>query len=228
VIPIQLIGFDLDDTLYPEQDFVKSGFSAVATRLDFLGIVEAREFFRTAWRLFEEGSRGTIFNQALEILGCDFPPERISELVTIYREHKPDIQPFTASVRLLEAIRKIGIITALISDGTKRTQSNKLSALGLVDFFEYIIFTNEYGPDWGKPSLRPFEEVMKLGKVTAASCVYVADNPRKDFLAPNTLGWRTIRVREKTGIYYNEMPQPQGEPQETVERFDSLFDLLLP
>ena len=29
--------------------------------------------------------------------------------------------------------------------------------------------------------------------------VYVADNPRKDFIAPRALGWRTVRIRRRGG-----------------------------
>jgi putative hydrolase of the HAD superfamily len=224
----RLIAFDLDDTLYLERHFVKSGFAAVAAYLDAMKMVTAVEFLATAWRLFEEGARGTIFNQALEQLAADFPPERLPELVSVYREHEPNIKPFANSGRLLENLRDRGIITALISDGPERTQRNKLQALELADFFEHIILTGSYGSDWGKPSLRPFVEVMHRGRMEAINCIYIADNPRKDFFAPNRLGWQSIRVRELDGIYHDEIPPQGGEPAKTVESFDLLFDLLLP
>jgi FMN phosphatase YigB (HAD superfamily) len=55
----------------------------------------------------------------------------------------------------------------------------------------------------------------------------VADNPKKDFAGPNRLGWQTIRVREKMGLYSNAAPQPGGEPKATVNTFADLWDLLL-
>ncbi|MGN6385172.1 MAG: HAD family hydrolase, partial [Verrucomicrobiota bacterium] len=30
-------------------------------------------------------------------------------------------------------------------------------------------------------------------------CVYIADNPRKDFITARKLGWKTIRVRRDEG-----------------------------
>ena len=65
--PLQLLAFDLDDTLFPEREFVKSGFGAVAQHLSNFYKVDGPTFFHTAWHLFENGSRGTIFNQALEL-----------------------------------------------------------------------------------------------------------------------------------------------------------------
>ena len=69
----QLVAFDLDDTLYPEREFVHSGFTAVAQYLDDLGIIEAESFFTTATSLFTTGARGNIFDLVLERLAVDFP-----------------------------------------------------------------------------------------------------------------------------------------------------------
>jgi putative hydrolase of the HAD superfamily len=33
-------------------------------------------------------------------------------------------------------------------------------------------------------------------------CVYVADNPIKDFIGPKALGWGTVRIRRKQGLHF--------------------------
>lgn len=223
---VQLVAFDLDDTLYLERDFVKSGFVAVGQYLHNSGIIEGEIFSRTAWRLFENGVRGTIINQTLEILGNYYTSELIQRLVAIYREHQPDIRPFANSKRLLEDLIKRDKITALITDGSLQTQKNKLCALGLSDLFQQVIFTEALGQDGAKPSPRGFLEVSRQQRVENRKCVYIADNPLKDFLGPNLLGWRTIRLREMGGIYYHEIPPAGGEPHVTVERFADLWNLL--
>lgn len=222
-----LVAFDLDDTLYPEREFVQSGFAAVAQHLADLGVIDAESFFQTATSLFVAGARGNIFNLALERLAVAFQAERIGELVRVYREHRPQIRPFADSPNLLKLLKGKGAVLALISDGPCQTQQNKLRALGLEAYFDHLVFTGAHGEDWGKPSPRAFLEVMGRSRVPAAACVYVADNPKKDFVAPNRLGWHTIRVREKIGLYYSENPPPGGEPEETVESFTVLRDRLL-
>jgi putative hydrolase of the HAD superfamily len=222
-----LVAFDLDDTLYPEREFVQSGFTAVAQHLADLGIIDAESFFHTATSLFVAGARGNIFNLALERLAVAFQGERIGELVRVYREHLPQIRPFTDSTNLLISLKEKGTVLALISDGPFQTQQNKLRALGLECYFDHLVFTGAHGEDWGKPSPRAFLEVMEQSQVPAAACVYVADNPRKDFVGPNRLGWHTIRVREKIGVYYSENPPSGGEPEVTVESFTDLRDRLL-
>ena len=221
-----LVAFDLDDTLYPEREFVESGFMVVAQHLADLGVIDAKSFFNAATSLFTAGARGNIFNLALNRLAVVFPAERIWELVLVYREHLPQIRPFAESPQLLKLLKKKGVVLALISDGPWQTQQNKLRALGLETYFDHLVFTGAHGEDWGKPSSRAFLEVMERSRVPAGACVYVADNPRKDFVAPNGLGWHTIRVREKMGLYGDVSPPPGGEPQATVDTFAALWDLL--
>ncbi len=223
----QLVAFDLDDTLYPEREFVHSGFTAVAQHLDDLGVIDAESFLHAATSLFTAGARGNIFDLALERLAVVFPAARVGELVRVYREHQPQIRPFADSPQLLQSLKATGVVLALISDGPWPTQQNKLRALGLEVYFDHLVFTGAQGEDWGKPSPKAFLEVMGASGVPAAACVYVADNPRKDFVGPNRLGWHTIRVRETSGLYGDTSPPPGGEPQATVNSFGALWDLLV-
>jgi len=223
----QLAAFDLDDTLYPEREFVHSGFAAVARHLEDLGVIEAESFFHTAAGLFAAGARSNIFDLALEKLAADFPAARMGELVRVYREHAPRIRPFAEARQLLQSLKAKGVVLALISDGPCPTQQNKLRALGLEACFDHLVFTGAHGADWGKPSPRAFLEVMERSGIAAPACVYVADNPGKDFAGPNILGWQTIQIRETIGLYAEASAAPGGEPQATVHSFAALRDLLL-
>jgi putative hydrolase of the HAD superfamily len=223
----QLVAFDLDDTLYPEREFVYSGFTAVAQHLDELGLIDAESFFTTATSLFAAGARSNIFDLALERLAVAFPAARVGELVRVYREHQPQIRPFADSPQLLQLLQAKGVVLALISDGPSPTQQNKLRALGLEACFNHLVFTGAQGEDWGKPSPRAFREVMERSGVGAPACVYVADNPGKDFVGPNRLGWHTIRVRESNGLYGDASSPPGGEPKATVNTFAALRNLLV-
>ena len=59
---IRGIAFDMDDTLYHERDYVRSGFSVVATMAaDAADSVEVLESW--LWRAFESGVRGDTFDR---------------------------------------------------------------------------------------------------------------------------------------------------------------------
>src|SRR3546814_19860315 len=65
----------------------------------------AAGFSDTCWRLFEGGHRGDIFDQGLLELGLDSHAELVAQLVTVYREHHPDIALQPDARRFLEASR---------------------------------------------------------------------------------------------------------------------------
>src|SRR3546814_4889204 len=118
-----VVVLDLDDTLYLERDYVRSGFKAVEQWL----VLEraAAGFSDTCWRLFEGGHRGDIFDQGLLELGLDSHAALVAQLVTVYREHHPDIALQPGARRFLEASRP-GQAIALLTDGHLVSQQRQI------------------------------------------------------------------------------------------------------
>src|SRR5687767_11665642 len=82
--------FDIDDTLYLERDYVRSGFRAVGEWARArLGI---SDFAERSWRLFEAGVRGSIFDDALTESGVQPDHALVRALVDVYRTHEPAIE----------------------------------------------------------------------------------------------------------------------------------------
>jgi putative hydrolase of the HAD superfamily len=193
---VTVVVFDLDDTLYLERDFVRSGFRAVDRWL-------AREhavpgLFELAWRLFATGQRGRIFDQALPHLGLAAEPTLVRRLVEVYRGHEAEIALLPEAVELLATLgRRYGL--ALLTDGDQETQKRKVKALGLESVCQPIVYTDAFGRAHWKPSPKGFLSIQRRFGLPPARFVYVGDNPAKDFRAARALGWRTIRVRHPDG-----------------------------
>jgi len=197
-IPLRCVVFDLDDTLYLERDYVRSGFAHVGT------LVEQRfgaaGFADTAWRLFIAGQRANIFNRVLEDMRI--APARcvIQELVDAYRNHLPIISLAADALDCLDLLPSRYQL-ALITDGPVTAQRNKVSVLGLDKRIPIRILTDEWGVQFSKPHIRAFLNVQQKAGVTPRECMYVADNPTKDFVAPARLGWKTVRIRRSGGLH---------------------------
>jgi len=192
------VAFDLDDTLYLERDYVRSGFHAVEDwARKNLGL---EDFSSRAWGLFQQGERGNIFD--LLLLQSGITPEKnvIGSMVDLYRRHKPDIKLPADAAECLRDLRG-RVRLALISDGVPLSQRNKIDALGLAQFFDTIVLTSELGDGFTKPHPRSFSQVQQTSGEEVQRYVYVADNPLKDFLGPRSLGWKTIRIRREGGLY---------------------------
>jgi putative hydrolase of the HAD superfamily len=194
------IVFDIDDTLYLERDYARSGFSAVGREIE-------REFGKAgfgdiAWRLFESGARGNIFNLGLDQLGISYDKSTIAALVAAYRNHTPDIELLPDARDCLAALSSQAVLGA-ITDGPPESQRAKVKALGLGSLLDPIIVTWERGERFAKPHIESFKTVEEQCGLAGASCVYVADNPAKDFIGPKKLGWRTVRIRREGGLHFS-------------------------
>lgn len=212
---MQLVVFDLDDTLYLERDYVRSGFTAVGDHL--LEHYRVEDAGSLLWRNFEVGVRGNAFNVAAQQLG--FSESLIPQLVEVYRHHRPQIQLLGDAVTALTAAQARAH-TALVTDGYALGQRRKIEALGVDKYLETMVVTNEHGSGWPKPGVKAFQHLQEHFDVPAEQCVYVADNPKKDFRAPLTLGWHTARIRRAGGIY-RDLALEDGDPTPQWEYFSA-------
>ncbi len=212
--------FDLDDTLYPEREFVRSGFRAVSEA--FVGVLgAAATAYARMNALFDSPHRSRVFNELLRERGVADPARLVAAMIECYRSHVPSIALHPDADRALTRLKgRFGL--GLVSDGPLSAQRGKIAALGLGDRLDAIVLTAELGDGFGKPHPRAFEEIARRLGVEPRRCAYVADNPAKDFVAPNQLGWRSIRVRRPDGVYANLAAPPGGEASVTIMTLDDL------
>ncbi len=192
--------FDLDDTLYLERDYARSGFTAVGEwAAETIGL---EGFGNRCWELFKEGVRGTIFNQAsAEMLGKECS-DQVGQMVQVFRSHTPEIKLLPDAKRILDHCNSIPTAgTALITDGYLEAQQKKIDALKLTKTIDLIIATDQWGRDFWKPHPRAYTTVESFFRARPENCCYIADNPRKDFIVPRQRGWLTVRISRDGGEY---------------------------
>lgn len=217
------VSFDIDDTLYLERDYVRSGFKAVDSWIR--DVYDTQSFFDVAWRYFETGRRGDIFNVALEAVGITPAYELILKLLSIYRGHDPAIlllPDADACIQRISGTRFVGII----SDGALVGQQMKVKRLGLASRCNHIILTEGLGVEYCKPDPRSFLMMQQISGCAPETCIYIADNPRKDFISPNRLGWRTVRVRRPGGLYASVSAAGDSQAAFEIETLSELPALL--
>jgi putative hydrolase of the HAD superfamily len=218
-----VVVFDLDDTLYPESAFVRSALAGAGRHAkETWGAAGIEE---ESLRLFDAGRRQNIFQAAHAAAGYGpLDDVRAKELLEVYRRHRPTTLPWFPDARV--ALEKLHGSHALelISDGYLPTQANKFSALGAGLWIPNPLFTESLGRENWKPSPRAFELVMT--RHPGARFVYVADNPRKDFIAPRALGWGTIRVKRPEGVYRDAVSPAGGHPDVQLDSLAGLPNLI--
>jgi putative hydrolase of the HAD superfamily len=187
--------FDLDDTLYSEIQFVKSGFLAVANELNYIYNFPVLESYNYMLKILEDEGRGFVFNELLKFYG-KFSKSNVNHCIKVYRYHKPNIQlnPEVDSVLSFFSGDKY-----LVTDGHKIVQENKVNALEVSSYFKHIYITHRYGIINSKPSVYCFDLIRKRENCDWSNMCYIGVNPNKDFENLKPFGVHTIRI--KTGIY---------------------------
>lgn len=192
-----IIVFDLDDTLYEELTFVKSGFSAVSDFLEYNFGISSSESYEFMVNRLELG-RGKIFDDTLLHFGV-LHKKTVNRCLTVYRKHFPRIQLNQDAEDFL--VRFAHEPLYIVTDGNKMVQNNKIIALGLRKLVKHVFITHRYGVKHAKPSPYCFQRICENEKVEPHEVVYVGDNPHKDFVGIKPLGFQTIRIKQ--GSYKN-------------------------
>lgn len=191
---LKAVIFDMDDTLYGEKEYVRSGYQQIARVLP-----QVENAVEKLWKLFQE--KKPAIDELLTGEGLE--SEEIKQrCLKTYRYQIPEIHLYDGVADLLGELRAKGYLLGVITDGRPEGQRAKIKVLGLERLVDHIIVTDEFGgAEYRKPNPLAFEIMReKLGVKYSEMC-YVGDNIKKDFIAPQQLGMRSIWFKNKDGLY---------------------------
>lgn len=214
--------FDLDDTLYPELEFVRGGFRAVAAWLaPRIGAGEADLYEEMLAVLGREG-RGKVFDAVLRSRNA-LAEDRVRACLWVYRSHRPALSLYADAAPVLARLRQAGMRLSIVTDGMGAVQQAKVDALGLASLVDAVVCSDLLGPDGSKPAGHAYVVALEAIGAKAADAAYVGDNPRKDFLWPNANGMKSIRIRRAGAA-----PDPTDLPAGARARYEiaTLSELL--
>ena len=187
-----MIVFDLDDTLYKEVEYIDSGIRAISIDAEEAGIISASLAYDLV-KSAPDVASGFDRLAAYALQSGTSEVFDIQRILAVYRNHIPVISLPADSLWLMGTLKSENKTMGLITDGRSIAQRAKIKALGL-DFYissDNILISQEVGADKRWPTA--FEEIMRRNP-EEDSFVYVGDNPEKDFLWPNRLGWQTVML----------------------------------
>ena len=191
---LKAVIFDLDDTLYSEKEYVRSGYQKIAEILP-----EVENAAEKLWTLFE--AKKSAIDELLKMENIE--SEEVKQAcLRAYRCQIPDIHLYEGVAEMLKEFKDKGLKLGIITDGRPEGQRAKMQVLGLEKMVDYIIVTDEFGgPEFRKPNPIAFQTMKeKLGVEYNEMC-YLGDNIKKDFIVPQQLGMRSIRFLNKDGLY---------------------------
>ncbi len=185
---IKAVIFDLDNTLYDEKQFVRSGFRAVSKHMAEKYRVNEIGLYELLLKVSLDQGRLRVFDTVLKKLNL-YEKEIVLEMVEVYRAHSPKITIYKDAQEVLSKIKKkyrVGLIT----DGIRKVQESKVNALDIKDLFDTITYAIEHS---GKINIQTFRTTLKKLNVKPSESIYVDDNPLK-FRTARKLGIHAVRI----------------------------------
>ncbi|MBA1324070.1 HAD family hydrolase [Pseudomonas plecoglossicida] len=225
---IQLITFDLDDTLWDTAPVILSAETVLRDWLEAnaprLGDVAVEHLYAIRERLVQaepglkhriSALRRRVLNHALRDVG--YSDQQAQQLanegfeVFLHARHQVEVFPEVQPV--LEILRQrytLGVVTNGNAD---------VARIGLADYFKFALCAEDLGI--GKPDPAPFLEALKRGDAPAEAAVHVGDHPGDDIAGAQRAGLRAV--------WFN----PQGKawtgdkaPDAQIQRLSQLPDVL--
>ena len=203
-VPVRGVLVDLDDTLYPQAEYLDLAWRAVATRAGELGLDPIALLAALRAEAAGGSARGGIIDRALARTGT--PDSHVPALLGAFRALDPvRLPPYPGAVAALAALcRRVPV--ALVTDGEPTGQRRKIAALGLTAAFDVVVLSDLAGREHRKPHPRPFTAALDGIGVPAEHAVMIGDRPDKDVAGAAGIGLRAIRV--STGEYADRPDHP--------------------
>ncbi|UJF33198.1 HAD family hydrolase [Paenibacillus hexagrammi] len=191
---MSVLVFDLDDTLYDESSYVRSGFQAVGNWLHQEYGIDPEQSLVYMMQVLSEKGRGQVFDNVLRQIG-HYSKKNVQQCLSVYRGHKPNLTLHEDAVRCLEAFKEYPMY--IVTDGNKLVQQRKLESLGLMSHpaIKKCFISRRFGLHNEKPSPYCFHQISRLEGIGPSDIAYVGDNPNKDFVGIKPLGFHTVRIR---------------------------------
>ena len=163
--------FDLDDTLYDAATFESQVDQAVAEVFARLAEIEVAEALTYAVTARVVGWSGYLDRWAEAM---NLGRESVAEALNVRRSMSPRLELRSGAAELLSELTEAGCAIAIVTNGDRRQQENKVDALGLVARWGIHV---EYAADSEpKPSPLSVERTLNTLGVSALQAVFVGDS----------------------------------------------------
>ncbi len=209
---IEVIFFDVDDTLFDQQKAHKIALQKIKDRygvfdgLDMKKIIQAfKAADDEAMDEFRDGVsidklRWNRSERFLKKVGVDedFTETFHQEFYRIYPSIPVEIEGAKEVVIELNSRYDLGIL----SNSTKKIQMKKLNTLELTKYFNHYIFSEEVG--FRKPDKEIFLHALDKVDKSSEQCLYVGDSFRSDIKGAEKVGIRTCWLNRDNGYKEDE------------------------
>jgi putative hydrolase of the HAD superfamily len=109
------------------------------------------------------------------------------EITAHWRRHFTSLAvAMDGAVEVLKTLKRLGLALGLVTNGTVRSQVQKLDILGLRPYFQVVVVSEAVGVE--KPQAAIFQHALDSLSLRADHAWFVGDHPENDILGPTFKG----------------------------------------
>lgn len=204
---LKAVLFDLDNTLYNydvlHEISLKASFETFKEEFDlsFEDYKNLYEISRSEVHIELSGTasshnRVLYFKRLIEKVLPSFDPFLIMKLNDAYWETFLDHMTLKKDAKeVLDFLKKENIKIAIISDLTTEIQLRKIEKLGISEYIDLLVTSEETGVD--KPHAIMFLKALHGLKINSSEALMVGDSVKNDIVGANSLGIKSVLVNTK-------------------------------
>jgi putative hydrolase of the HAD superfamily len=217
VIGIKLILFDIDNTLFPSNEFAE-----LARRHSINSMIEAglnvdadKAYSKLQLVIKKYGPNyPKHFDALLKELGMKPDPKIIAAGIVAYHQAKTSIFPYPDVPQTLIRLREAGYKICVASQGVAIKQWDKLIRLGLHNILHEVFVTP-------KKSKKFYKSILRKLNLKPQEAVMVGDNIETDIKPAKQIGITTILVSPKGKNEADYSVKSIGEIPKILERLEN-------
>jgi FMN phosphatase YigB (HAD superfamily) len=216
---------DLDDTLYPQADYLASAAAAVGVAAGHAGLDGAAVHAALRRELAAGSDTGGTIDRALLAVGVPAPSLAglVPPLVAAFTQHTPPrLSPYPGAEDALRTLAAAAPL-ACLTDGNPAIQAAKVAATGLGPLLPVVVTDTLGGRAVRKPHPAGLVAVAARLGLPPERLLVIGDRPGKDVAVAAAVGARAIRVRQ--GEYATAPDEPRAWA--VVDTFPAAAELAL-
>lgn len=187
---INLIVFDLDNTLYREADYLKNVLLEFSEYLDILIQNLTSDDIE---QKINRRKKNVLKNLIDEFIGKKYSSiYNLNKIFKIYKYSQRKIFLYKDASEILPKLRNLGIKVSILTNGIEQVQKNKLALLNLEKMVDYVKIVEGEN---SKPNNVAFLSLMNGFGVTEKETMMIGDDPINDIVGARNIGIYTFRLK---------------------------------
>jgi len=177
--------FDLDNTIYKEEDYLFQGYQAIARHLaQSSGTLSPEEIFEKLLDLYKINGRKKIFNLLISDIGFDQKCVRSCVDILHSFEVKEQLEIYSPVRTLLLELIELNKDIFVLTNGNIIQQRNKINSVkwGTLRGYIKFILADEIDP---KPSPKGVEHILKVAVKRKDEALFIGDSEIDHICAQN-------------------------------------------